>query len=283
MYLRGGYRVSSRMVFRISILALAMAATARAQSETPSEFEAASKLFGLKEKGCSSCHTLGKGNKTGPDLKGLTQRREKAWVKRFVNAPAEVIGSGDSIAVELFQKFAGVVMANQGLTNEEFESLWAYWKHCDAQSEACIPYDGPKWGTDATEEEIALGEALFRGSQSLQNGGPSCVGCHNVRGVSLWGGGSVGPDLTFAYARLGENKLVPALEEMSTPMMKTLYQKAPLTEDEQFQIKAYLTNVARDGTMPQTVGTSFLYLGLEGIGLVVGLALVLLNRKRGNS
>ena len=273
--------MSSRMVLKISVLALAVATTARAQTELPSELEAASRLFGLKEKGCSSCHTLGQGDKTGPDLRGLTQRRQKAWTQRFVNTPGDVIAAGDPIALELFQKFKGVVMANQNLTAEEFESLWAYWEHCDRQTEACIPYDGPKWGTDATPEEIAQGKALFRGAKSLQNGGPACLGCHNVRGASVWGGGSVGPDLTFIYARLGENQLVPALEEMSSPVMRTLYGKAPLTEEEQYHIKAYLADVARDGAMPQPAARSFLYLGLEGMGLVFGLALILLGRRRG--
>ena len=269
--------MSSRMVFRISVLAIAMAATARAQPSSPAELDAASRLFGLRGKACSACHSIGKGDKTGPDLKGLTQRRERPWVERFIKAPGELISAGDPTAVELFKRFKGVVMDNQSLSEEEFRLLWGYWTHCDAQGEPCNP---DKWGTDATEEEIALGKALFRGAKSLQNGGPSCIGCHNVRGISVWGGGAVGPDLTFAYARLGEEKLVPALEEMSSPVMKRLYGKAPLTEDEQYQLKAYLTNVARDGTQPERAATSFLYLGLEGMGIVIGLALILLGRKR---
>jgi mono/diheme cytochrome c family protein len=267
------------MVVRIAALTLAMAATAKAQPGSPSELEQAAKLFGLRGQACSACHSIGKGDKTGPDLKGLTKRRERAWVERFVKAPGEAIASGDPVAVELFQKFRGVVMDNKTLSAEEFGNLWAYWAHCDALGEPCNP---DKWGTDATEEEIALGKALFRGAKPLQNGGPSCLGCHNVRGASVWGGGSVGADLTFAYARMGEIGLVPALEEMSSPVMKALYKNAPLTEDEQYQIKAYLTDVARDGTKPPPTATNFLYLGLEGVGILVGLALILLNRKRAN-
>ena len=284
MYLRGGSRVSSRRFSRIAVFALAMAATtAMAQSEPPleseaaSSLEAASKLFGLQGKGCSSCHTIGQGNKQGPDLKGVTERRTKAWVERFVRATSTV---NDETAQALRQQFGGS-MVEQNLSDAEFESLWAYWQHCGTRAEACIPYDGPRWGTEAKAEEIALGKALFRGAKPLQNGGPSCLGCHNVRGASLWGGGAVGPDLTFAYAQYGEEGLVPALEEMSSPVMKALYQKAPLTEEEQYQIKAYLADVARDGTKPKPAEKSILYLGLEGMGLLLGLALILLNRKRG--
>jgi len=271
------------MVFRISVLVLAIATTAQAQSATPPEFEAASKLFGLKGKGCSSCHTIGKGDKTGPNLKGVTQRREKGWAKRLINGASGVIASGDETARELYKKFAGVMMPAQGLTDEEFETIWAYLADCDQQKEACIPYDGPKWGTDATPQEIADGKAIYKGEKPLVNGGPSCFGCHHIRGVSLWGGGSVGPDLTFAYAQKGESQLVPALEEMSSPMMKSLYGEAPLTPEEQYQVKAFLADVARDGTIPEPTETHFLFLGLEGMGIIVGLSLIIWNRKRGNS
>jgi hypothetical protein len=42
-------------------------------------------LFGTK---CYSCHNIGSGDKTGPDLKGVTTRRTKPWLQEFVNTPA---------------------------------------------------------------------------------------------------------------------------------------------------------------------------------------------------
>jgi len=36
-------------------------------------------LFGQK---CTSCHTIGEGNKIGPDLLGVDQRRELPWLRR---------------------------------------------------------------------------------------------------------------------------------------------------------------------------------------------------------
>ena len=33
---------------------------------------------------CQSCHTIGAGNLIGPDLQGVTTRRDRAWLERFI-------------------------------------------------------------------------------------------------------------------------------------------------------------------------------------------------------
>lgn len=38
------------------------------------------RLFASK---CSACHTIGKGDKLGPDLAGVSARRERAWIARY--------------------------------------------------------------------------------------------------------------------------------------------------------------------------------------------------------
>ena len=42
---------------------------------------------------CASCHTVGKGDRVGPDLKGAVERRGKPWVERFVAAPSTMLDS----------------------------------------------------------------------------------------------------------------------------------------------------------------------------------------------
>src|SRR5437762_3205955 len=44
---------------------------------------------------CSACHTFGKGIKVGPDLKGVTERRQRSWLLKFVRSSQTVIQSGD--------------------------------------------------------------------------------------------------------------------------------------------------------------------------------------------
>jgi cytochrome c2 len=35
---------------------------------------------------CTACHTYGKGIKVGPDLKGVTERRKRDWLLKFIHA-----------------------------------------------------------------------------------------------------------------------------------------------------------------------------------------------------
>src|SRR4030095_6465826 len=62
----------------------------------------AKKVFSQR---CRACHTFGKGIKVGPDLKGVTARRQRPWLLRFVRSSQKVIASGDPVAVELFRTF----------------------------------------------------------------------------------------------------------------------------------------------------------------------------------
>src|SRR3954465_1803080 len=61
----------------------------------------AKKIFTTR---CMACHTFGKGVKVGPDLKGVTERRERAWIVKFVRSSSTMVGS-DPIAVQLFDQF----------------------------------------------------------------------------------------------------------------------------------------------------------------------------------
>jgi protein SCO1/2 len=43
----------------------------------------AKKVFNQR---CTACHTFGKGVKVGPDLKGVTARRQRPWLLKFVRS-----------------------------------------------------------------------------------------------------------------------------------------------------------------------------------------------------
>ncbi|HSB69885.1 MAG TPA: SCO family protein [Candidatus Methylomirabilis sp.] len=74
---------------------------------------------------CAACHTLGKGDRVGPDLKGVTARRELAWIIRYLAAPDQVRASKDPIAVELAKRYQ-VPMPNLALTRKELTDLFQY-------------------------------------------------------------------------------------------------------------------------------------------------------------
>jgi protein SCO1/2 len=72
---------------------------------------------------CSACHTIGKGDKIGPDLLGVTHRRDAAWLKHYVSKPDEVLASGDPIATALFKQFKEVRMPNLALDEPELQAV----------------------------------------------------------------------------------------------------------------------------------------------------------------
>ena len=74
----------------LGLLAVNSAAQASAPPSPPAEADPHVDLFARK---CGSCHTVGKGVRVGPDLKDVLQRRNRAWVERFVKAPSAMLDS----------------------------------------------------------------------------------------------------------------------------------------------------------------------------------------------
>ena len=72
---------------------------------------------------CAACHTIGKGDRVGPDLLNVTASRDHAWLARYVAAPDRVLASGDPIARKLFTKYRDVRMPNLSLSAEDVQAL----------------------------------------------------------------------------------------------------------------------------------------------------------------
>ena len=75
---------------------------------------------------CSSCHTIGQPEKIGPDLLGVTARRERAWLTRYISAPDELLAAGDPAATALFEKYRKIRMPNLKLGASDVADLIAY-------------------------------------------------------------------------------------------------------------------------------------------------------------
>src|SRR6476661_7814509 len=76
--------------------ALAVFSMVALASPAASAFDA-KKVFNSR---CTACHTFGKGVKVGPDLKGVTARRQRPWLQQFIRGSSKVIASGDPTATE---------------------------------------------------------------------------------------------------------------------------------------------------------------------------------------
>jgi len=77
------------------------------------------------QRACAACHTIGKGKALGPDLAGVLERRERAWLVRWLKEP-DVMLNTDSTAMALLAESNGIKMPNLGLTDAEIEALLHY-------------------------------------------------------------------------------------------------------------------------------------------------------------
>ena len=75
---------------------------------------------------CSACHTLGQGDKVGPDLAGVTARRERAWLARYISEPDELLAARDPIATALFHKYKQVRMPNLKLGSSDVADIVSF-------------------------------------------------------------------------------------------------------------------------------------------------------------
>src|SRR3990172_7568605 len=81
---------------------------------------------GIFQQKCSACHTVGGGRSAGPDLAGVTSRRDRAWLDRIITAPGELFDSGDPEAKKLIEEFRGIRMPDLKITAEEADAILAY-------------------------------------------------------------------------------------------------------------------------------------------------------------
>jgi protein SCO1 len=75
---------------------------------------------------CAPCHTIGVGDRVGPDLRGVTERPQQEWLTRFIRTPDKVLAEKDPVALTLAAKFPGVRMPNLKLSESDAADLISY-------------------------------------------------------------------------------------------------------------------------------------------------------------
>lgn len=221
----------------------------------------------FKAKGCVGCHTVGKGDLVGPDLKGVTTRRDPAWLKSWLTDPTKM--QADPVVVELVAKYK-MPMPPTGLKDSEVAAVIAY---LESESGGGAPLATPAAAAAPTESPITgnadNGKNLFIGAVRFQNGGPGCIACHTVTGNGALGGGALGPDLTKVFSRFGgQGGLAPVLSSLPFPTMMGIFGNKPLTESEQADLLAYFASADAQGETPSQFTTVFV------AGVVIAIILL---------
>jgi mono/diheme cytochrome c family protein len=221
---------------------------------------------------CISCHTVGGGRLTGPDLKNVTQRKERDWLIEFLQSPQAMIDKGDPYALKLQQEARGVVMPNiNGMSKDRAQALLGM---LDAESKlAKSQFAGMQISERPfTAYDISQGRAIFLGERRLVNTGPACISCHTVKGNGALGGGRLGPDLTRVYERLqGRKNMAAWLFAPATPTMSSVFKKHSLKPEEILPLVAFFEDAARRGGQDDSAARlNFFLLGIgaAALGLV---------------
>jgi mono/diheme cytochrome c family protein len=115
------------------------------------------------------------------------------------------------------------------------------------------------------------GEALFTGKVRLRNGGPACISCHSVAGIPFPNGGTLGPNLTNAYKKLGPQGIQPAMRTLYFNVMTPIYDRHPLTPEEQTDLIAFFQEAA---SAPPAREDTQILVGISLAGCVVFLVII---------
>ena len=82
---------------------------------------------------CNACHTIGADpaaalakQEIGPDLLGVTKKRDPAWLNRWMAEPDKMLAEKDPLAMALLAQYRNLPMPNLRLNKVEIEALLSY-------------------------------------------------------------------------------------------------------------------------------------------------------------
>jgi cytochrome c len=81
------------------------------------------------ERACQACHTIGAGRLVGPDLAGVTTRREAPWILAMITTPDSMVRA-DPIAKQLFAEYM-TPMANQNVSIGDAQAILQFLRRSD--------------------------------------------------------------------------------------------------------------------------------------------------------
>lgn len=211
--------VTNAVVVMLSVLFVASSSLAQNSGDT----SAGRALFESK---CAVCH--------GADASGKTEIAKSLHVMIPDYRSAAVQNLTDEDIKSVVTQGRGSMPPVSGVSAQDITNLIAFIRTSASQQ--------PE--TTVARGSAAQGEALFAGRAAFRNGGPACAACHSIAGLPFPNGGTLGPNLTHEYAKLGPEGMDVALETLYFPAMVSLYDSHPLTPGEQADLKAFFESAS---------------------------------------
>jgi protein SCO1/2 len=103
---------------------------------------------------CAACHTIGHGDKIGPDLLGVTNVRDHAWLTNIIQIPDKMLAGGDPVAAALFKKYNQVQMPNLRVSAPDAAALIKFLE--DETAAAAQPKEPEKSAEKAPEKSASV-------------------------------------------------------------------------------------------------------------------------------
>lgn len=219
----------------------------------------------LYNRNCNACHSIGGGKKVGPDLKGVTQKRNLDWLVKFIKSSKDLIASGDADAVAIFDEYGKKPMPSHNMSNAEIQAILNFITAGGDAGSAVAEIKNDSLPAMFTPN-ADTGRDIFTGAVRLTNGGASCVSCHSIKDSKVGHGGSFAKDLSVSYVK-------GVVETMLTsmPAMISSYQGHELTIQEKSHLELYLKTVKDNQIFSHTAqsGNMFLVYGILAFILIL--------------
>lgn len=143
-------------VFFVSVTVVAQDVPATDATEPAADAAASEGDVALGEKlyknNCAQCHAVTNEVVVGPGLKGIQERRDYPWLKKWINNPNAVIASGDEYAVNLYEEYNKAQMtAFPSFGDAEIKGILAYIDAANVPAPvAAVPAGGAAVATGET-------------------------------------------------------------------------------------------------------------------------------------
>ena len=139
---------------------------------------------------CATCHSvtgeLAEGA-LGPDLRGVTSRREAGWLLNWLRAPDQMLEQKDPIAMALYAQWGEVAMPNMRLNRQEADDVLEYLRvESQRVRDDVVPaHRAPDAEESATSDVVAIMNAWVRESHPAATTSAGYMTLVNVGSESL--------------------------------------------------------------------------------------------------